>query len=53
MQREDSSFPAAGPLVFSVPMFLLAFNGAVRGVPAAVIHGFLFTVVAPLLLLGL
>lgn len=40
-----SSLPAAGSFVVGVPMFLLTLDGAVRGVPAAVIHGLLFTVV--------
>lgn len=36
-----------------VPVLLLALDGAVGRVPAAVVHGLLLTVVAPLLLLGL
>lgn len=48
-----SSFPAAGALVFRVPVLLLTLDGAVGRVPATVVHGLLFTVVAPLLLLGL
>lgn len=48
-----SSFPAAGALVLGVPVLLLALDGAVRRVPAAVVHGLLLTVVAPLLLLSL
>lgn len=48
-----SSLPAAGPLVLGVPVLLLALDGAVGRVPAAVVHGLLLTVVAPLLLLGL
>lgn len=41
-----SSFPATGALVLSVPMLLLALDGAVGRVPAAVVHGLLLTVVA-------
>lgn len=41
-----SSFPATGALVFRVPVLLLALDGAIRRVPAAVVHGLLFTVVA-------
>lgn len=48
-----SSLPAAGALVLCVPVLLLALDGAVGRVPAAVVHGLLLTVVAPLLLLGL
>lgn len=48
-----SSFSAAGTFVFSMPVLLLTLDGAVGSVPAAVVHGLLFTVVAPLLLLGL
>lgn len=48
-----SSLPAAGALVFGVPVLLLTLDGAVRRVPATVVHGLLLAVVAPLLLLGL
>lgn len=41
-----SSLPAAGALVLCVPVFLLALDGAVGRVPAAVVHGLLLTVVA-------
>lgn len=41
-----SSLPAAGPLVLGVPVLLLALDGAVGRVPAAVVHGLLLTVVA-------
>lgn len=53
LTRTVSSFPAAGALVLGVPVLLLALDGAVGRVPAAVVHGLLLTVVAPLLLLGL
>lgn len=49
----SSSFPATGALVLGVPVLLLALDGAVGCVPAAVVHGLLLTVIAPLLLLGL
>lgn len=41
-----SSLPAAGAFVVSVPVLLLAFDGAVGGVPAAVVHGLLLAVIA-------
>lgn len=41
----SSSLPAAGTFVIGVPVFLLAFDGAVRRVPAAVIHRLFFTVI--------
>lgn len=41
-----SSFPAAGTFVFGMPVLLLTLDGAVGSVPAAVVHGLLFTVVA-------
>lgn len=41
-----SSFSAAGTFVFSMPVLLLTLDGAVGSVPAAVVHGLLFTVVA-------
>lgn len=40
-----SSLPAAGAFVVGVPVFLLTLDGAVGGVPAAVVHGLLLTVV--------
>jgi len=40
-----SSLPAAGSFVVGVPVLLLTLDGAVRGVPAAVVHGLLFTVI--------
>lgn len=42
----SSSFPATGALVLGVPVLLLALDGAVGRVPAAVVHGLLLTVVA-------
>lgn len=48
-----SSLPAAGAFVVGMPVLLLTLDGAVRRVPAAVVHGLLLTVVAPLFLLGL
>lgn len=45
-QEPSSSFPAAGALVLGVPVLLLALDGAVGCVPAAVVHGLLLTVVA-------
>lgn len=44
--RAPSSLPAAGALVLGVPVLLLALDGAVGSVPAAVVHGLFFTVVA-------
>ena len=41
-----SSLPATGALVVGVPVFLLALDGAVGSVPAAVVHGLLLAVVA-------
>lgn len=41
-----SSLPAAGSFVVGVPVLLLTLDGAVGGVPAAVVHGLLLTVVA-------
>lgn len=41
-----SSLPAAGSFVVCVPVLLLTLDGAVRGVPAAVVHGLFFTVIA-------
>lgn len=41
-----SSFPATGALVLGVPVLLLALDGAVGRIPAAVVHGLLLTVVA-------
>lgn len=46
LEEQPSSFPAAGPLVLGVPVLLLALDGAVGCVPAAVVHGLLLTVVA-------
>lgn len=40
-----SSLPAAGAFVVGVPVFLLTLDGAVGGVPAAVVHGLLLTVI--------
>lgn len=40
-----SSLPAAGSFVVGVPVLLLTLDGAVRGVPAAVVHRLLLTVV--------
>lgn len=40
-----SSLPAAGAFVVGVPVLLLTLDGAVGGVPAAVVHGFLLTVI--------
>lgn len=40
-----SSLPAAGSFVVGVPVLLLTLDGAVRGVPAAVVHGLLLTVI--------
>lgn len=40
-----SSFPAAGPFVVGVPVLLLTLDGAIRRVPAAVVHGLLLAVV--------
>lgn len=40
-----SSLPAAGSFVVGVPVLLLTFDGAVRGVPAAVVHGLLLAVI--------
>lgn len=40
-----SSLPAAGALVLCVPVLLLALDGAVGRVPAAVVHGLLLTVI--------
>ena len=39
-----SALATTNPFVFFVPVFLLTPNTAVRGVPAAMVHGFLFTV---------
>ena len=41
-----SSLSSASPLVFSVPMFLLALGGAVSSVPAAPVDRFSLAVVA-------
>lgn len=40
-----SSLPAAGSFVVGVPVLLLALDGAVGGVPAAVVHGLLLAVI--------
>ena len=40
-----SSLPAAGSFVVGVPVLLLTLDGAVRGVPAAVVHRLLLTVI--------
>lgn len=40
-----SSLPAAGSFVVGVPVLLLTLDGAVGGVPAAVVHGLLLAVV--------
>jgi hypothetical protein len=44
--RAASSLPAAGALVLGMPVLLLALDGAVGGVPAAVVHGLFLAVVA-------
>ena len=44
--RGFSSLSSASPLVFSVPMFLLALGGAVSSVPAAPVDRFSLAVVA-------
>lgn len=41
----SSSLPAAGAFVVGVPVLLLTLDGAVGGVPAAVVHGLLLTVI--------
>ena len=41
-----SSLAAAGALVVGVPVLLLALDGAVGRVPAAVVHGLLLAVIA-------
>lgn len=41
----SSSLPAAGTFVIGVPVLLLTFDGAVRRVPAAVVHRLFFTVI--------
>ena len=40
------TFTSADTFVFSVPVFLLAFDATIAGVPTAQIDGFLLTVVA-------
>lgn len=37
--------PSTDPFVFLVPVFLLTFDGTVRGVPTAVVHSLLLTIV--------
>lgn len=37
--------PSTHPFVFLVPVFLLTFDGTVRGVPTAVVHSLLLTIV--------
>lgn len=39
-------FPSTDSLVLLVPVFLLTFDGTVRGVPTAMVHGFFLAVVA-------
>ena len=41
----SGTFASAGTLVFSVPVFLLALDGTIAGVPAAQVDGLLLTVV--------
>ncbi len=47
------AFPATLPFVLLLPVLLLARNGAVGGVPAAMVDGLLETIAAPLAPFGL